>query len=127
MQLLEFCKARHGAAQRLAESLGVSGSLVVQWAAGKQVPIDRCAHIERVSDGAVTCEDLRPDRRWHRLPDDDWRWHPSGRPLLDVALTGFDWDAAHATQHAPEPMSQATRPSNSACPLSTSQGTPHAS
>ena len=50
----------------------------------KTPPADRCPAIERALDGRVTCEDLRPDVRWHRVPDETWP-HPQGRPLIDAA------------------------------------------
>lgn len=50
----------------------------------RQTPADRCPAIERATAGKVTVEDLRPDIRWHRIPDPDWP-HPLGRPAIDVA------------------------------------------
>ena len=34
---------------------------------GAQVPADRCPEIERLTGGAVRCEDLRPDIPWSVL------------------------------------------------------------
>lgn len=48
------------------------------------MPVDRCPAIERASKGKVTCEALRPDVRWWRIPDSTWP-HPNGRPAIDVA------------------------------------------
>lgn len=50
----------------MALDLGVSGSLVTQWAGGKPVSEVRCVSIERATDGAVRRWDLRPDD-WHRI------------------------------------------------------------
>ena len=36
------------------------------------------------TNGAVTCEELRPDKPWRRIPDESWP-HPAGRPVLDFA------------------------------------------
>lgn len=47
-------------------------------------PMERCPDLERALEGRVTCEGLRPDVTWHRVPDVDWPWHPQGRPLIDV-------------------------------------------
>lgn len=49
-----------------------------------------CVSIEAYSKGAQTCESLRPDVAWRRVPDASWPWHPEGRPLVDPApdLTG---------------------------------------
>ncbi len=46
-----------------------------------------CPEIERASNGQVSCEQLRPDIRWHRVEDKAWP-HPTGRPLIDVAAAG---------------------------------------
>lgn len=49
----------------LARGLDVSVPTVAQWCRGtRPVPIARCLAIERMTDGAVTRQDLRPD---------DWR------------------------------------------------------
>ena len=59
--------------------------MVVQWSSGaKAIPSDRCPALERASEGKVTCEEMRPDVVWHRVPDAEWP-HPQGRPLIDVA------------------------------------------
>lgn len=49
-----------------AKLLGVSQPTVSDWARGKErggkvVPQERCSQIERLTQGAVTCEELRPD------------------------------------------------------------------
>ncbi len=54
---------------------------------GRPVPDEHCPGIERLTDGRVPCEKLRPDVVWHRLPDPAWPWHPNGRPLIDVTRT----------------------------------------
>lgn len=53
----------------LAEALGLTNPsnpvLVYQWASGsRQVPAERCPAIERFTEGAVRCEELRPDVDW---------------------------------------------------------------
>lgn len=50
----------------------------------RPTPTDRCPAIERATEGRVTCEELRPDIRWHRIPDPAWP-HAEGRPAIDVA------------------------------------------
>jgi DNA-binding transcriptional regulator YdaS (Cro superfamily) len=77
-----------GTMGEFAEKARVLRVLLSQWTADenpRQVPVDRCPDIERASDGVVTCEEMRPDVRWHRVADVDWVWHPEGRPLLEVA------------------------------------------
>lgn len=76
-----------GAAAAVARSLSIHPVMISQWAANlKAVPAARCPDIERATDGAVTCEAMRPNARWVRVPDASWP-HPKGRPLLDVAAT----------------------------------------
>lgn len=69
----------------LAERLGVSKAAISQWLGeGGLPPPDRCPAIERATDGRMTCEALRPDINWQRVPDPAWP-HPDGRPCIDVA------------------------------------------
>jgi DNA-binding transcriptional regulator YdaS (Cro superfamily) len=85
---LQTYLAERGSQTRLATAIDAQPQLVWQWAqpdGRRQVPAERCPSIERATDGAVTCEELRPDLRWQRMADAGWPWHPNGRPLLDVA------------------------------------------
>jgi DNA-binding transcriptional regulator YdaS (Cro superfamily) len=61
-----------GAQTNLAKAIGVTPVLISQWANGRRkVPLDRCVQIEQATGGAVTCEDLRPDKAeyWAYLRD----------------------------------------------------------
>ena len=52
----------------LARLLGVKAPTVNQWVhAARPIPAERCPVIERLTAGAVTCEDLRPDVDWAYL------------------------------------------------------------
>ena len=52
----------------LARALKVTAPAVNQWLSGKRpVPAERCPSIERLTGGAVTCEQLRPDVEWSYL------------------------------------------------------------
>ena len=74
-----------GGQRHLADALGVTPSMVWQWATGhRPVAADKCAAIERATQGAHTVEALRPDVAWARIPDPTWP-HPAGRPVIDVA------------------------------------------
>jgi DNA-binding transcriptional regulator YdaS (Cro superfamily) len=54
-----------GSQSALAVSLGVTKSAVNQWKdEGRRVPAEKCPAIERLTKGAVRCEDLRPDVDW---------------------------------------------------------------
>lgn len=47
----------------IARQLGVKPQAVQQWFKRK-TPIIRCPEIERITEGKVTCEELRPDVNW---------------------------------------------------------------
>jgi DNA-binding transcriptional regulator YdaS (Cro superfamily) len=72
---------RIGGPTAVARMCGIAPPSVIGWA---RIPTDRCAQIERATEGAVTCEEMRPDVTWVRIPDPEWP-HPLGRPLLDVS------------------------------------------
>ena len=65
----------------LARDLSVAPPLLYQWRTGiRQVPAERCWQIERATDGAVTCEELRPDLAEH------WAYlRGTARPSRDAA------------------------------------------
>lgn len=51
-----------GSQSALASQLGVKQQSLQLWYSGKRsVPIKRCVQIERLTNGAVTRKDLRPD------------------------------------------------------------------
>lgn len=59
---------RAGGVNKLAGSLGISPAAVSQWAHGaRRVPAERCLEIERLTNGQVRCEELRPDMDWSVL------------------------------------------------------------
>lgn len=83
--LLELLREQRGLASAIAEQAKVSRPYVWQFASGaRRVPADCCPAIERATRANVTCEQLRPDVRWLRVPDADWP-HSGGRPCIDVA------------------------------------------
>ena len=70
----------------LAAALGVSKSAVGQWKEeGRRVPAEHCPVIERLTAGAVRCEELRPDIEWIVL-------RTAGRHSLGVSA---EREAAH--------------------------------
>ena len=51
-------------ASKLAQILNVSPQAVSDWRKAKRaIPLERCAQIEKATGEAVTCEELRPDKR----------------------------------------------------------------
>lgn len=74
-----------------ARAIGVNQDQVRQWrheTDGRRPSHTSAALIERGTDGAVTCEELRPDLVWTRIKDKSYGFHPKGRPLLEVAVPG---------------------------------------
>jgi len=70
MNLSDYLE-KHGN-HALARTLGVSSVVVSLWrTASRQVPAERCPAIEDATDGAVRCEDLRPDINWAVLRNSD--------------------------------------------------------
>lgn len=83
-----------GAVNQLAAAIQVPAALISQWKGGvRQVPEDRCPSIEHATTGVVTCEELRHDVSWVRVPDSAWP-HPKGRPLVDHAAKVAAGDTA---------------------------------
>lgn len=63
MSLQTWLDAKRGRGAALAKHLRVPPSMVTKMATGKKpVPLDQCPYIEDFTEGAVTCEELRPDR-----------------------------------------------------------------
>lgn len=56
-----------GSRAAIARNLGITKGAVWQWEHGGRVPAEYCPQIERMTDGAVRCEDLRPDVDWAYL------------------------------------------------------------
>lgn len=68
MNLREWLDEKRGRGLQLARGLLVSPPMVSDYASGKkQIPAERCPTIERLTERAVTCEELRPDVEWHVL------------------------------------------------------------
>lgn len=68
MELLDYVKKTRGSGLRMARELKVSPVSVTQWARKiRSVPAEHCPEIERITNGQVTCEDLRPDVNWSVL------------------------------------------------------------
>lgn len=57
-----------GSQAALASVLGVTRAAVNQWKdEGRRVPAEHCPAIERATNGAVRCEEIRPDVAWDVL------------------------------------------------------------
>jgi DNA-binding transcriptional regulator YdaS (Cro superfamily) len=95
-----------GSATALAAAVGggVKRQNVEHWLKAGRAPVVYAADIERI--GGVPCEAQHPDAAWVRLRDEQWPWHPKGRPLLDVARRA-PAAIAHRTNKATEVHSAA--------------------
>ena len=61
-----------GSQAALARAINVHPTMPYQWINGYcTVPVARCPDIERVTRGAVTCEELRSDVDWGYLRGTD--------------------------------------------------------
>lgn len=69
-----------GGITSMSRALALSGHAVIQQWKRNGIPDEHCPAIERLT--GVTCERLRPDLTWHRVPDAQWP-RAGGRPLLD--------------------------------------------
>lgn len=68
-----------GSQLALARALGIKPPTVHQWLSGKRpVPAERCPSIERLTGGAVLCEQLRPDVEWGFLRKSSQQWDGKG-------------------------------------------------
>lgn len=56
-----------GGLQAAQKALGLSNYQTLQQWRINRVPAERCPDIERATNGAVRCEDLRPDVDWAYL------------------------------------------------------------
>ncbi|ALR08233.2 helix-turn-helix domain-containing protein [Xylella fastidiosa] len=61
MNAIDIAINKLGSVSALAASLGVRQSAISNWRARGRVPAERCIDIERVTNGAVSCRELRPD------------------------------------------------------------------
>lgn len=68
MNLKTYTNQERGRAASLGRELDIPSVLISQWANGiRQIPAERCLEIEKITEGAVTCEELRPDVDWAYL------------------------------------------------------------
>lgn len=69
MQLAEYlCTLTTEERRELADSLGISGSQLSQYANGhRRISADLAIEIERLTFGAVLCEEMRPQTNWRYL------------------------------------------------------------
>ncbi len=65
MNLAQYLTSTETSQAAFAKQLGVSQGLVNQWLTGKRpISAERCPVIERITNGAVTCEELNDKVDW---------------------------------------------------------------
>jgi DNA-binding transcriptional regulator YdaS (Cro superfamily) len=52
-----------GSQSAMSRALNITKAAISQWKDGR-VPAEHCPEIERLTNGAVRCEELRPDIPW---------------------------------------------------------------
>lgn len=67
MDIAGYLKASGLTQVEFANKLGVTQSTVGFWLHNKPPTIERAIQIEKLTNGAVRCEDLRPDVDWAYL------------------------------------------------------------
>lgn len=85
MKFTAWVTAKRGRSLAIAQALGVTPPVVSDWVTGKkQIPSQHCKAIQALSEGEVTCQDMRPD---------DWQmWWPelavvTGQEVIDRDAT----------------------------------------
>ncbi|MFV0679241.1 transcriptional regulator [Ottowia sp.] len=80
MQLLNYLQNQgHGSIATVARAMGVTHVVIHFWATKKRpIPVNRCAALERVTNGAVTRQEMR----------DDWADHWPELATLASATAG---------------------------------------
>lgn len=64
MTPLERAIEAAGGVSALASAIGVAASAPSMWKKRENVPAEHCPAIERATNRAVLCEELRPDVAW---------------------------------------------------------------
>lgn len=86
MNPIERASEHLGGQTALAIAVEVRQPTVSEWARGlRPVPIERCVAIEKVTSGAVTRRDLRPDDWWRIWPELITAEHPAPVAVRDAA------------------------------------------
>lgn len=67
MDALHSAIKASGSQTALARLLGIAPQVIHNWIKRGNIPAEYCPRIERATNGAVTCEQLRPDVDWNYL------------------------------------------------------------
>lgn len=61
MKLIDYLDSSKISQATFARQIGVTQGRVSQWLSGDAIPAERCVAVERITNGAVSRVDLRPD------------------------------------------------------------------
>ncbi len=93
MLLSTYLGLNRGAAASLARKIGVRQSQITKWLKGaRPVPLEHSPYIEQFTDGAVTCEQLRPDQAEYFAL---LRSRPPAHALIETPRAEVDGEAAN--------------------------------
>jgi DNA-binding transcriptional regulator YdaS (Cro superfamily) len=67
MTALQRAIGKAGSQSALARSIDCAPQVINNWLRRNNVPAEHCPEIEKATNGAVRCEDLRPDVDWAYL------------------------------------------------------------
>ena len=78
MKISQWVSEERGRSLAIARLLGITQPVVSDWCAGKKaIAAEHCKAIERFTDGAVTCQEMRP-HDWHKY------WPELAQALVSV-------------------------------------------
>ena len=112
MDALTTAISKFDTMRAFSDAIGVKPPTVSQWIRGERpIPMSKCLEIERACEGAVTCEELRPDVDWRRHRDlNDQReaetnvcgfehgGAPQGRADVGISMLPAPFRASQATE-----------------------------
>jgi len=61
MDIAAYLKQNDLTQEEFAAKVGVTQGRVSHWLRGDKIPAERCTDIERITGGAITRQELRPD------------------------------------------------------------------
>ena len=86
MTLSNYLKEARQTQMEFARLLGVTQGAIAFWLHNKPPTIERAIQIEKLTEGKVTCEELRPDVDWEYLRGSKAGSIPSAPKLINEAM-----------------------------------------
>lgn len=98
-----------GSQSALAKSIGCVPQVVNNWLRRCSVPAERCPSIEKATNGAVRCEDLRPDVDWAYLRNSEKGEAQIKAPPLVIPIECASSDPRHGERRRQDLRKSADR------------------